>query len=675
MIDMKTILYSLTLSTAILFSAGCKKISDNSLFDNLLPAVSEPLPQVINRTLKETVGWEIDSLDKGFIHYNYSGLYQSFSAQENINVVEIDLNNPDYEIEIVYGTDSLSNVARNAGAIAGINGTYELDASFVKINGLVKSQVTIPPGHLRYWKHEGAFSFNNGSNYGIAYGTNNDYLASTSTNIISGAPMLISNNQPVGENFTGDVSGLNLNSLDYEDYRRHQGVRHPRTAVAITEDNKLLLVTVDGRWTQSAGMTAKEMTQFFKRYFAPKDALNIDGGGSTSMYLKDSNVSSTGIINYPTDDGVYDHYGQRRVSTFIIVKKRASSGSGSFDRGTGTEQDPYVIKTAAHLSNMASADWSKATTSPLYFKMEADVDMAGKSWTPLNNVDPYARHLHFNGNGHLIKNLTVRNVGYASLFGVLIGSCKNLGVVNATMESTSGAGIIAGYAGLKGPDKPTGIIENCFTSGTVSGTDAVGGIVGNIGKPNGAALSGVRNCYSTANVTATVATGNSRAGGIAGIVFEKGIVENCYATGTVTSNNSGAGGLLGWTDAAVRGLVSMNQSVVNKKAGKLGRISATMGSVGGVIAQGINCWGLSGMTLDNAGTPVNDAALITGTVTVANGTYDGETKTKSFLSDFSNYQNTLSWPSSGVNQVWATTMNNKGLPIFQWQFIRGDYNQ
>jgi hypothetical protein len=670
---MKTIFYSFIIALTCSGLTGCEKVADNSMFDHLLPAVNEPVPPVSNHTLKETTGWNIDSLDQGFIHYNYSGTYQSFSSKQNINVLELDLNNPDYEIEILYGTDSLSSAAIRAGAIAGINGTYELDASFIKINGQVRSSVTLAPGHLRYWKHEGALSYNNNSTAGIAYGTNAGYLASSSGNIISGAPMLISEKKPVGETFIGDVTGLNLNALDYEDYRRHQGVRHPRTAVAITDDNKLLLVTVDGRWDASAGMTAKEMTQFFKRYFDPKDALNIDGGGSTSMYIKDSQASRTGIVNYPTDDGVYDHYGQRRVSSFIVIKKKASAGS--FDRGTGTEQDPYVIKTAAHLSNMAAADWSKATASPLHFKLEADIDMAGKNWAPLNNTDPYARHLHFDGNGHLIKNLTVKNVGYASLFGVLIGSCKNLGVVNAIIESTSGAGIIAGYAGLKGPDKPTGIIENCFTTGTVSGTDAVGGIVGNIGKPNGTALSGVKNSYSYANVTATVAAGNSRAGGIAGIVFEKGIVENCYATGTVTSSNFGAGGLTGWTDASIKGGVALNQAIVNKKSGKMGRISATMGSVGGVIAQGINCWGLAGMTLDNAGTHLAESVLITGTVTTANGTYDGETKTKAFLSDFSNYSNTLTWPSGGNNLIWASTMNNKGLPIFQWLFLRGDYNQ
>lgn len=59
-------------------------------------------------------------------------------------------------------------------------------------------------------------------------------------NIFSGAPVLIDDYQPVGETFIGDITGINLNSLDGEDYRRHQGVRHPRTAVALTEQNKLL---------------------------------------------------------------------------------------------------------------------------------------------------------------------------------------------------------------------------------------------------------------------------------------------------------------------------------------------------------------------------------------------------------------------------------------------------
>ena len=44
-------------------------------------------------------------------------------------------------------------------------------------------------------------------------------------------------------------------SFDYEDYRRHQGVRHPRTVVAVTEDKDLLLVTIDGRWAGTVSYT------------------------------------------------------------------------------------------------------------------------------------------------------------------------------------------------------------------------------------------------------------------------------------------------------------------------------------------------------------------------------------------------------------------------------------
>ena len=59
------------------------------------------------------------------------------------------------------------------------------------------------------------------------------FFHTPAANILSGAPMLIDNNDPVGLNFTGNVEGMDLNKLDYEDFRRHQGVRHPRTAVAL----------------------------------------------------------------------------------------------------------------------------------------------------------------------------------------------------------------------------------------------------------------------------------------------------------------------------------------------------------------------------------------------------------------------------------------------------------
>jgi exopolysaccharide biosynthesis protein len=69
-------------------------------------------------------------------------------------------------------------------------------------------------------------------------------------------------------------------------------------------------------------MSAKEVTEFLVEYFNPRHALNMDGGGSTTMYIKGSGESLTDVINYPTDNRRYDHYGQRRVSSHILVKRK-----------------------------------------------------------------------------------------------------------------------------------------------------------------------------------------------------------------------------------------------------------------------------------------------------------------------------------------------------------------
>lgn len=667
------------LLAALLFIAGCKKsFQDNSDFDNLLPGVKEPVPPVTTATLKDKNGWNIDTMDKGLIHYQFSKYVQTQSANQFVNVVELDLNNPDYEVEFVSlpAQDTLSSVAAARDAVIGINGTYEMDASFIKTNGNIISPVTLTEGHLRFWKHEGAIFYNGGQDLKIEYGTKQGYAASGYRNIFSGAPMLISKNKRVGEDFVGDITGVNLNALDYEDYRRHQGVRHPRTVVAVTEDKKLLLVTIDGRFTESAGMTAKEVTQFMATYFAPQDALNLDGGGSTTMFVK--NKGFKGVVNYPTDNGVHDHYGQRMLRTFILVKKK--NKDAPFAGGDGTQNNPYLIASPAQLKNLHNLDWSATEKDPFYFKLTADLDMTGENWLPLNNVDPYARYLHFDGDGHIIKNLTVAKSSYGSMFGVLFGSVKNLGLVNVDVESSNGAGAFAGYLGLRSPNLPVkvGLLENCFSTGKVVGTDAVGGLAGNIGKPNGGAVSKISNCFSAAEVIATnKGSSNSRAGGIAGIIYEGGVVENGFATGKILSNTSsgkGAGGVIGWTDSKVKNLIAFNKSVTNVGDGTAGRISAAMGLVGGVIAQGENCWASEDVAVFKSGARVPAAALVTGEVTVKETAYDGETKSPAFLSNMANYSALLGWQLGPYNP-WASTTNAKGQPILQWLFLRGDYDQ
>lgn len=281
------------------------------------------------RILQDKLGWTADTLKQGLVHYTFEGWYEPFQSNQRVDVLWVDIDQNRLVFDDTSPADSLSSmVTKFPGAIAAINGTYyeilrsaELkgqSSSFFKSDGHVKVAVTLPEGHRLFWKHEGAFYYDEAERlWGIVYGDAKSYDEMSYPNVLSGSPMLIYDHKLVGETFV-KARNQPLDSLDYEDPDRHQGVRHPRTALALTNDNHLLMITVDGRREITAGMSAKELTQFIYRYFKPRYALNIDGGGSTTMWIKDS-PSSNGVVNYPTDNKRYDHYGQRRIRNAIIV--------------------------------------------------------------------------------------------------------------------------------------------------------------------------------------------------------------------------------------------------------------------------------------------------------------------------------------------------------------------
>lgn len=94
----------------------------------------------------------------------------------------------------------------------------------------------------------------------------------------------------------------------------------PRTAVAVTRDGRLLLMTVDGRQPGfSEGMSLQEVARFLVAHGAV-DALNLDGGGSTTMAIADPRPR---IINFPSDHKPSGEAGEARavgVSLGVFAK-------------------------------------------------------------------------------------------------------------------------------------------------------------------------------------------------------------------------------------------------------------------------------------------------------------------------------------------------------------------
>ena len=88
--------------------------------------------------------------------------------------------------------------------------------------------------------------------------------------------------------------------------------RNPRTAIGYTEDNTLIMLTADGREGASVGLTLFELANLMKE-FGCKNAMNLDGGGSTVMYINGE------VVNKPAVEG-----GIPLSHTLILSSKKNS---------------------------------------------------------------------------------------------------------------------------------------------------------------------------------------------------------------------------------------------------------------------------------------------------------------------------------------------------------------
>jgi hypothetical protein len=96
---------------------------------------------------------------------------------------------------------------------------------------------------------------------------------------------------------------------------RNAEARHPRTAIGVSKDRRTVwLYVVDGRSTTSVGMTTSEVADAL-RALGAWDALNFDGGGSTTLVIDGR------VVNTPTDAS-----GEREVGNALLVRERRRPG-------------------------------------------------------------------------------------------------------------------------------------------------------------------------------------------------------------------------------------------------------------------------------------------------------------------------------------------------------------
>jgi len=197
----------------------------------------------------------------------------------------------------------------------------------------------------------------------------------------------------------------------------------------------------------------------------------------------------------------------------------------TFSSGAGTQQSPYVIKTASDLNAVRS-------NLSAHYVLGADIDLQDVPFMPIGSSSASFTGT-FDGAGYTISNLKIElpETSPVGLFARTNGATiKNVQIVNANISGMFSAGALVGY--MSG-----GIVDNCSVSGvgSVYAEDYAGALFGQC-----SGMTVISNCNAALNVVCLYEGG----GGLAGVVSGGSIVSGCYATGNVFGG-SVSGGLVG----------------------------------------------------------------------------------------------------------------------------------
>lgn len=213
--------------------------------------------------------------------------------------------------------ETVPQIAARRGAIAAINaGFFGLadgaPSAFLKVKGQITQGTSRPRGAVGLTERRGAslllFDRLTVEKTKAAYhprlgSSPTDWARATGA--VSGAGLLLLNGREL---------------TDWSEERLAAGfdtARHPRTMIG-EGGNAIWLVTIDGRQpTLSLGMNFTEMKRLARR-LGMRSALNLDGGGSTTMVVKGR------VVNHPSDPA-----GPRPVSDAILVRLRQGERNGA----------------------------------------------------------------------------------------------------------------------------------------------------------------------------------------------------------------------------------------------------------------------------------------------------------------------------------------------------------
>ena len=202
------------------------------------------------------------------------------------------------------GTPALAAGTVTTPALAAVNGSFfHMKApyggsTFSRINNVIVSENAPVENFRRDPQRSGAIVVSEGRfSVVTGFGPERTYEESLAgETILTAGPMLLL------DGVRSDLHPFKFNSN-----------RHPRTAFGIRRDGTLIFVVADGRNAKAAGLSMAELQQVMI-WLGCRDAINLDGGGSSTM------VVSGAVVNHPCDNRRFDADGERPVANAWVIR-------------------------------------------------------------------------------------------------------------------------------------------------------------------------------------------------------------------------------------------------------------------------------------------------------------------------------------------------------------------
>ena len=293
--------------------------------------------------------------------------------------------------------------------------------------------------------------------------------------------------------------------------------------------------------------------------------------------------------------GDYDYDDDGYIDIWTLAQLNAIrwdlNGDGDPSSGNATTYNaafPHRDTTAAgrmgceltdHDGNSGTPDQATCTGYELIASLTFDENGDGQItatgdptyWDSTNGWDPLGAYTsNFKGNGNTINLLTIARTGTndVGLFSSFGGSSRieTVGITNATVTGSIYSGILAGTN--------NGSVVASYTTGAVSGTTRVGGIIGY----QGLNAASIHSSYSTAAVS-----GMQYVGGVLGQKF--GSVTNSYATGLVSRTSGNASEIGGLIGSSSQGTTTASYYDSSSSGCVTGGSDGCTGSPGGGVAK------------------------------------------------------------------------------------------